>query len=165
MFGYAALRRIFVGFLVATAPVLAAASVAVNGTSTTFDDCACTCASTLPPPPPNDPVPPPPPPSPLPYYADPYWDSPEPGPRPTACPYAAGSVVRCPKGEIFASDGATLYHLSPEGYAALGTRMYTDYSCTDFDSCGAGPVITADNAGILKKFFGLGRRMLRSGPQ
>lgn len=161
MLSCASLRRVLVAFLAFTAPVLAAANVSANGSSAFFDQCSCVCQGQPAPLPPTPP-PPTPPPSPLPYYVDPFWDSPSPNPKPAGCPYAAGSVVRCPGGDIFASDGSTLYHLSPPGYAALGTRMYADYSCDDFDKCGSGPVITADNAGMLKKYFGLARRMLRS---
>jgi hypothetical protein len=55
-----------------------------------------------------------------------------------------------------------MYHLSPEGYVALGLRMYKDSGCADFDKCGSGPTIDADNYGILKKFYNVGRRLLRS---
>lgn len=168
MFAYAALRRIVVAFLVFTAPVLAA-TVTVNGSSSVFDNCSCVCEAPTPTPRPAPPLPSPnavsprpAPPSPIAYYTDPFWDSPSPAPKPAGCPYAAGSITRCPGGDIFASDGSSVYHLSPEGYAALGLRMYKDGDCADFYKCGSGPTITKENYGILKKFYGVARRLLRS---
>ena len=62
-------------------------------------------------------------------------------------------MFSCPGGNVYASDGETLYHLSPSGYAALGSPPFVAHPCDAIGRCAPGPVVTSADAGVVRKFL------------